>query len=137
MKKDLAVIVPARLKSVRFPRKLLYEIHGRPLILWTAHRLTHICVDIPVVFAVEDSELEDLLLSEDFKVHRTRGDHLSGTDRIAEVNETLGARHVINVQADEPLVTARQIQTLRELVHGAVDMATLACLLYTSDAADE
>ena len=126
MKKDLAVIVPARLKSVRFPRKLLYEIHGKPLILWTAHRLTHICVDIPVVFAVEDSELEDLLLSEDFKVHRTRGDHLSGTDRIAEVNETLGARHVINVQADEPLVTARQIQTLRELVHGAVDMATLA-----------
>ena len=73
MKKDLAVIVPARLKSVRFPRKLLYEIHGKPLILWTAHRLTHICVDIPVVFAVEDSELEDLLLSEGFKVHRTRG----------------------------------------------------------------
>ena len=36
-------------------------------------------------------------------------------------------------QADEPLVTARQIQTLRELVHGAVDMATLASIKTEAD----
>ena len=80
MKKDLSGNCSCSSKVGSLSRKLLYEIHGRPLILWTAHRLRHICVDIPVVFAVEDSELEDLLLSEDFKVHRTRGDHLSGTD---------------------------------------------------------
>ena len=39
----------------------------------------------------------------------TRPDHASGTDRIAEANRQVGADHVINVQADEPLVSGRQI----------------------------
>ena len=29
------IIVPARLESQRFPRKLLAEVKGKPLILWT------------------------------------------------------------------------------------------------------
>ena len=56
----------------------------------------------------------------------TRSDHLSGTDRIAEANRQIKAEHVINVQADEPLVTARQIKLLAELIEGPSEMATLA-----------
>jgi 3-deoxy-manno-octulosonate cytidylyltransferase (CMP-KDO synthetase) len=52
--------------------------------------------------------------------------HPSGTDRIAEANRTVRADRVINVQADEPLVTGRQIRTLAELIAGPVAMATLA-----------
>jgi 3-deoxy-manno-octulosonate cytidylyltransferase (CMP-KDO synthetase) len=37
----------------------------------------------------------------------TRPDHASGTDRIAEANRTVRAERVINVQADEPMVSAR------------------------------
>ena len=123
---DTAVIVPARLQSVRFPRKLLHEIRARPLILWTADRLAEVCPDYPVVFAVEDVELEDLLTREGLDVFRTKAGHPSGTDRIAEVNQSLGARYVLNVQADEPLVTRRQIELLAGLIHSGADMATLA-----------
>ena len=56
----------------------------------------------------------------------TRVDHASGTDRIAEANRTVGAEQVINVQADEPLVSADQIRLLAELIGGPADMATLA-----------
>ena len=56
----------------------------------------------------------------------TRGDHISGTDRLAEANAKIGADHVINVQADEPMVSATQIQLLAELIAGPAEMATLA-----------
>jgi len=56
----------------------------------------------------------------------TRVDHASGTDRIAEANRTVKADFVINVQADEPLVSAGQISLLAKLITGSVDMATLA-----------
>lgn len=56
----------------------------------------------------------------------TRLDHASGTDRIAEANRTVRADLVINVQADEPLVSADQIRLLAALVAGPADMATLA-----------
>ncbi len=51
---------------------------------------------------------------------------MSGTDRLAEANRTVGADYVVNVQADEPLVTGAQIRQLAKLVAGDVAMATLA-----------
>jgi 3-deoxy-manno-octulosonate cytidylyltransferase (CMP-KDO synthetase) len=51
--------------------------------------------------------------------------HQSGTDRIAEANRTIRADHVINVQADEPLVTGGQIRALAGLLAGGAPMATL------------
>ena len=57
----------------------------------------------------------------------TRSELPSGTDRLAEANKRIEAEYVINVQADEPLVCAEQIQALHDLIHQpGVDMATLA-----------
>jgi 3-deoxy-manno-octulosonate cytidylyltransferase (CMP-KDO synthetase) len=52
--------------------------------------------------------------------------HQSGTDRIAEANRTVLAEHVINVQADEPLVTGGQLRALAGMLASGVPMATLA-----------
>ncbi len=122
---DTAIIVPARLRSVRFPNKLLHKIHGKPLILWTAEQLAREAPGIPTYFAVEDEELETVLKDAGYNAIRTTGNHATGTDRIAEVNNTLKAAHVLNVQADEPLVQGAQIQMLDDLIHGKADMATL------------
>jgi 3-deoxy-manno-octulosonate cytidylyltransferase (CMP-KDO synthetase) len=62
----------------------------------------------------------------------TRSDHASGTDRIAEANRKIGAEHVINVQADEPLVSSGQIRLLAELIAGPLEMATLAARFKTA-----
>jgi hypothetical protein len=35
----IALIVPCRLESARFPRKLLHKIKGKPLLLWVAERI--------------------------------------------------------------------------------------------------
>jgi 3-deoxy-manno-octulosonate cytidylyltransferase (CMP-KDO synthetase) len=120
------IVVPCRLESTRFPRKLLHKIQGKPLLLWVAERIRREAPDIPLYFAVDDILLSDCLVPAGFEVIMTRADHTSGTDRLAEANGRLAADHVINVQADEPLVSGRQIRRLAELIEGSAAMATLA-----------
>ncbi len=124
----IALIVPARLASTRFPRKLLHPIQGKPLILWTAHRLRLQAPDIPLWFAVGDQELADVLKAEGFQYVMTDPDLPSGTDRLAAANEVIKAETVINVQADEPLTSRAHIQQLLEatITHKDCAMATLA-----------
>jgi 3-deoxy-manno-octulosonate cytidylyltransferase (CMP-KDO synthetase) len=121
-----AIIVPCRLESTRFPRKLLHEIRGVPLVLWVARRIAQEAPEFPLWFAVDDPLLAAPLEAEGFRTIPTAVQHPSGTDRIAEANRTVRADRVVNVQADEPLVTGRQIRTLAELIAGPVAMATLA-----------
>ncbi len=122
----IAIIVPCRLESTRFPRKLLHSIKGRPLLLWVAERIRSEAPEFPLYFAVDDQLLADCLTPHGFQAIMTGRQHQSGTDRIAEANRTVGADYVINVQADEPLVTGAQIRCLAELIAGPVEMATLA-----------
>jgi 3-deoxy-manno-octulosonate cytidylyltransferase (CMP-KDO synthetase) len=124
---DIAIVVPARLASKRFPRKLLHLVQDKPLILWTAERIASEAPDIPLHFAVEDEELFILLEHHGYQPIKTSAEHPSGTDRIAEANEKIQADYIINVQADEPLVTASQIETLKKLILDPdIDMATMA-----------
>ncbi len=124
-----AIIVPARLQSVRFPNKLLHPVRGRPLVLHTADRIAAAAPGIPLFFAVADEALADVLGGEGFQCVRTDPDLASGTDRIAAANREIGAGMVVNVQADEPMVTGEQIGTLFALVEAGAEMSTLAVRL--------
>lgn len=120
-----AIIVPCRLESTRFPRKLLHPIKDKPLVLWVAERITAQAPDYPLWFAVDHQLLADCLEGAGFRAIMTDAGHQSGTDRIAEANRTVRASYVLNVQADEPMVTGAQLQALAKLVQGDCPMATL------------
>lgn len=121
-----AIIVPCRLESTRFPRKLLHKIKGKPLLRWVAERIAREAPEFPLWFAVDHSLLAECLAAGGFQTIMTSSAHQSGTDRIAEANQTARADQVINVQADEPLVTGRQIRALASMLTGGAPMATLA-----------
>jgi len=120
-----AIIVPCRLESTRFPRKLLHPIKGKPLVLWVAERITQQAPDLPLWFAVDHPRLVECIEGAGFRAIMTDSNHPSGTDRIAQANRQVRASYVINVQADEPLVTDRQIQALARMIQGDAPMATL------------
>lgn len=120
-----AIIVPCRLESTRFPRKLLHKIKGRPLLLWVAERICREAPEFPLYFAVDHELLRECVAGAGLAAIMTDPAHASGTDRIAEANRTIGADQVINVQADEPLVTGGQIRALAGLLAGGAPMATL------------
>jgi len=57
----------------------------------------------------------------------TRADHLSGTDRVAEVASASNAHVIVNIQGDEPLIDPQAIDTAVLALTGDPDlsMATL------------
>lgn len=126
MSKTPSIIVPARLASTRFPCKLLHEVRGKPVIVWTAERIRQVAPEFPLYFAVDDDALQSCLENVGCAVVRTRADHPSGTDRLAEANAEVGASAVINVQGDEPLVTGEQIRALAKGLEGEAAISTLA-----------
>jgi 3-deoxy-manno-octulosonate cytidylyltransferase (CMP-KDO synthetase) len=104
----------------------LHLIRGKPLILWVAERIASQVPSFPLFFAVDHELLRAPLAAKGFQSIMTSPAHASGTDRLAEANRTVRAEHIINVQADEPLVTGAQIHALAELVAGDAPMATMA-----------
>lgn len=108
----LAAIIPARLDSTRFPRKLLQELDGLPIIAHVA-RSVSLCPRISETWvATGDPEIADRLTKLGILVFETTRDLPSGTDRIAEANDVIRADVIVNIQGDEPLVEPTHVSAL-------------------------
>ena len=124
---SVLVVIPARMASTRFPGKPLVPLLGRPMIEWVYKAA--VTADLgPVVVATPDDEIEAAARGFGAEVERTRLDHPSGTDRIAEIAARRTADIYVNVQGDEPLIDPRTIAScaLPLLASGECDMATCA-----------
>jgi 3-deoxy-manno-octulosonate cytidylyltransferase (CMP-KDO synthetase) len=120
------VAIPARLQSTRFPRKVLADLNGDPM-LWHVCQRAATAQNISAVWVLTDSEeVYEAAVSWGVKALMTSEDCTSGTDRIASVIDKLDADIVVNVQADEPLITGELIDGLVEALEGSeADVATL------------
>jgi 3-deoxy-manno-octulosonate cytidylyltransferase (CMP-KDO synthetase) len=110
------IIIPARLASSRFPKKVLADINGLPMVIATAKRvekLDKICI------ATDSQEVIDLAKKHGYQAVMTSESHQSGTDRIFEAAEILGLgddEAIINVQADEPFIEPEVVQKVIDKV---------------------
>jgi 3-deoxy-manno-octulosonate cytidylyltransferase (CMP-KDO synthetase) len=126
--KTLAVI-PARLESTRFPGKPLALWRGRPILqhVWSA--VSQAGVDRLVV-ATDSDEIAAAVEGFGGEVLRTRSDHPTGSDRVAEVALQMGAGYdaIVNVQGDQPLLSPEAVrEALRALeLDPPMPVATLA-----------
>jgi len=97
-------VIPARYHSTRLPGKPLLSIAGKPLIVWVAERAAAASTISRTIVATDDNRIVDAVNAAGFDAAITRADHLSGTDRVAEVAHNLRTEIVVNVQGDEPLI---------------------------------
>ncbi len=106
------VAIPARLRSTRFPRKVLADIHGMPM-LWHVYQRVSSARSVSSVWVLTDSQ-EVLEAASSWGAHAlmTSEDCPSGTDRIASVVDALDADIIVNVQADEPLIAGTVVDSL-------------------------
>lgn len=106
------VAIPARLKSTRFPRKVLADIHGHPM-LWHVYRGVSKAQLTSAVWVLTDStEVFEAATSWGAMALMTSEDCPSGTARIASVIDQMDADIVINVQGDEPLMNSAIVDTM-------------------------
>jgi 3-deoxy-manno-octulosonate cytidylyltransferase (CMP-KDO synthetase) len=122
-------VLPARIGSLRIPRKPLQIIAGRPLVEWTWRRAISVpCVD-RVVVATDSDEIAAAVASFGGEVCLTSSAHSSGTDRVAEVvrgDWGRGANVIVNYQADEPFLPAEAVCEAVQAVRDGAEIATLA-----------
>lgn len=57
-----------------------------------------------VLIATDDERIQEAARAFGAHVRMTRGDHASGTDRVAEVASAETAELIVNIQGDEPLI---------------------------------
>jgi len=119
------VAIPARHASTRLPGKPLADIGGRPMVLRVLDRALASGAE-EVWVAADHQDVFDVVRASGGKVLMTRTDHPSGTDRLAEVAETLGwcdDEIVVNVQGDEPLIDPGLIAAVAEGLAADADAA--------------
>lgn len=121
-------VVPARWHSRRWPGKALAEVNGRPLVEWAWLTLTQTEDIAEVVVATDDRRIFDWALRTGARPVMTSPQCRNGTERVAEVAQSLNADAYVNVQADlvalEPEHIQQLIATMREKPR--MPMATLA-----------
>ena len=127
---SFSVLIPARYASSRLPGKALADLGGKPMVVRVAERARESGA-ARVVVATDDVRIEQVLRAHGIDAVRTRSDHPTGTDRLAEAAARLALPEddiVVNVQGDEPLLDARLMRRVAELLaaHADADIAT-AC----------
>ncbi|MFA6263281.1 MAG: 3-deoxy-manno-octulosonate cytidylyltransferase [Candidatus Babeliales bacterium] len=130
--KKIICIIPARLDSVRFPRKVIAPLKGRPLLAWVWDAVTRCTLFDEVFFAIDSHESAAVI--EDFggRYVMTSPTCKSGTDRLVElcVSGKLTADIWVNWQGDEPFVNESMVATLLQTsTQDDQDMWTLKKLI--------
>ena len=120
-------VIPSRYRSTRFPGKALAALAGKPLIQHVYERSVSARSLERILVATDDDRILKAVRKFGGEAVLTSPDHLSGTDRLAEVARMLEAGTYVNIQGDEPLVDPRDIDALVEKLRQdpSVYMATL------------
>lgn len=113
------VVIPARIASTRLPGKPLLDIGGQPMVVRVAEQAA-LSGTQQIIVATDHEPILSAVAQCGFEACMTRADHVSGTDRIAEVaakynwpDDTI----VVNVQGDEPLIPPALIRAVAQHLH--------------------
>ena len=100
------LVIPSRYQSTRLPGKPLADIGGKPMVQRVYEQALQSKAQ-RVIIATDNSLIEEVAKGFGAQVVMTSPEHLSGTDRLAEVADKLqldASEIVVNVQGDEPLI---------------------------------
>ena len=124
----VVVIIPARYGSTRLPGKPLVSLAGRPMIQYVFERAKRAQTVQHVIVATDDQRIVDAVRGFGGEAVMTRGDHRTGTERVAEVAAREEGDIFVNVQGDEPLIDPVSIDTAvgALLEEPAAQIATVA-----------
>ncbi|MBF0281300.1 MAG: 3-deoxy-manno-octulosonate cytidylyltransferase [Zetaproteobacteria bacterium] len=130
----IAIGIPARFNSSRFPGKPLHQIAGKPMIGHVIERALATQLG-QVIVATDDKRIATVAETFGATICLTSPDHQSGTERLAEAMADVACDVVINVQGDEPLIDPAAIHAVINPFENdpQLPMATLAHPIHRSE----
>lgn len=126
--KKVLGIIPARYLSSRFPGKPLVDIGGKSMLRRVYEQAAACTLLDRIIIATDDSRILHHAMEFGAEALLTRNDHVSGTDRCAEVAAHCPEFGVcINIQGDEPFLNPAQIErVVIPLLQEQAEISTLA-----------
>lgn len=113
------IVIPARYASTRLENKLLLDLGGKSVLEQTYNQACKAKLATKVIIATDDQKIFDHARGFGAEVYMTSIDHVSGTDRIAELaNKNQDWEIIINVQGDEPFINPEDIdKAIEPFIH--------------------
>ncbi len=133
-----SVVIPARFASTRLPGKALLDIAGKPMVAHAIDRANESAAE-RVIVATDDERIARAVSELKCDVCMTRADHISGSDRIAEVVRNLNLADdeiVVNVQGDEPMIPGDLINQVAKALAVAPQAAMSTAAIAIQDPQD-
>lgn len=121
-------VIPARFGSTRFPGKPLVQLVDKPLIQWTVEGALKAKSLSEVIVATDHDGIREVVEKMGVRVVMTDSELPSGSDRIYAATKDIECDVIVNIQGDEPMVTAQLIDGLSDVFirEPQLEMATLA-----------
>ena len=120
-------IIQARMGSIRFPGKMMADLHGQPVIDWVLKRCLRSSLVEQTILATSNLERDEPLAkrAELLGVEVFRGDEEDVLSRYATVCKNTNADIVVRVCGDRPLIDASLVDLAIEyfIEYDAVDLA--------------
>ena len=108
----VTALIPARLSSTRFDRKLLMDLCGKSIILRTYESVVETGLFHSVYVVTEDKEIYNEIVNAGGNSILSKNKHESGSDRIAEACESIDSDAFVNIQGDEPFIDSSSLNKL-------------------------
>ena len=108
----VTALIPARLSSTRFDRKLLMDLCGKSIILRTYESVVETGLFHSVYVVTEDEEIYNEIVNAVGNSILSKNKHESGSDRIAEACESIDSDAFVNIQGDEPFIDSSSLNKL-------------------------
>ncbi|MBK7763746.1 MAG: 3-deoxy-manno-octulosonate cytidylyltransferase [Bacteroidetes bacterium] len=126
MRNKVVALIPARYAATRLPGKLMMQLHGKSILLRTYEACKSSGLFDEVIAVCDDTILFDEIELHGGKAVMSKQQHESGTDRIAEIAVDIDADIFVNVQGDEPFISAIALQKVISLFNNpAVEVGSL------------
>jgi len=118
-------IVQARLNSQRFPRKMLADLNGRPVIGWVIDRLKKSKLLHQIVVATPDGEISEYAQAQGCWAYLDTGDPNNVLGRYIRAANWSNAELVVRVCGDCPLIDPVLVDnTIYGYIDNRVDIST-------------
>ncbi len=125
----VSALIPARLNSTRLEKKLIKNLGGIPVIVRTYQNICSTKLFDEVVVVTDSDDIINVLKEYDIKFLKSKEDHNTGTDRIAEFSKKFKSDIIINVQGDEPFVLkedlSKIINTFKNDIENKINVISL------------
>ena len=125
----VSALIPARLNSTRLEKKLIKNLGGIPVIVRNYQNICSNKLFDEVVVVTDSDDIINVLKEFDVKFLKSKEDHNTGTDRIAEFSKKFKSDIIINVQGDEPFVLkedlSKIINTFKNDIENKINVISL------------